>query len=252
VDETTDHQEDIAMRITIAAITTLTLLAASPSFADKSSKEENIGVGSGALIGAAAGGPVGFIIGAAIGGKIGDSFHHKNETIDTLNGSLGASRGDVAELEGSVRELNGNVDSLSAELERMREVDRPELVKLLRAGIDMDLLFRTDEHVLADTTGARLAELADSLAAMPGIRIQLDGYADERGDADYNRLLSEERAQFVRDQLVAAGVDPSRIRVAAHGEAVAQDANPDSYALERRVSVKLFIDDAPAVASNPE
>jgi outer membrane protein OmpA-like peptidoglycan-associated protein len=252
VDETTHHQEDIPMRITIAAITTLALLAASPSFAAKASKEENIGVGSGALIGAAAGGPVGFIIGAAVGGKLGDSFHRKNQAIDDLNGSLQASQSDVTTLEDSVRKLNGNVDKLSAELERMHEVDRPELVKLLRAGIDMDLLFRTDEHVLADTTGARLAELADSLASMPDIRIQLDGYADERGDADYNQHLSEERAQFVRDQLVAAGVEPSRIRIAAHGEAVAQDATPDSFALERRVSVKLFIDDTPAVASNPE
>ena len=240
------------MRNTIAAITILTLLAATPSFAEKASKEENIGVGSGALIGAAAGGPVGFIIGAAIGGKIGDSFHHKNERIDTLHASLEQSRNDVSTLQGSVRELNGDVDSLSAELERMRDVDRPELVKLLRAGIDMDLLFRTDEHVLADETGARLAELAGSIATMPGIRIQLDGYADERGDSGYNQQLSEERAQFVRDQLVAAGVDPSRIRIAAHGEAVAQDATPDSYALERRVSLKLFIDDTPAVASNPE
>lgn len=240
------------MRKTIAAITTLTLLAASPSFAEKASKQENIGVGSGALIGAAAGGPVGFVIGAAIGARVGDSLHRKNATIETLNGSLEASRGDVAALESSVRKLNGSVDGLSAELERMHEVDRPELVSLLRGGIDMDLLFRTDEHVLADTTGTRLAGLGDSLAAMPGIRIQLDGYADERGDAGYNQRLSEERAQFVRDQLIAAGVDPSRIRIAAHGEAVAQDANPDSYALERRVSVKLFIDDSPSLASNPD
>jgi outer membrane protein OmpA-like peptidoglycan-associated protein len=240
------------MRSTITAITILTLLAATPSFAEKASKEENIGVGSGALIGAAAGGPVGFVIGAAIGARVGDSFHRKNSTIETLNGSLDASRDDVAALESSVRELNGNLDGLGAELERMREVDRPELVSLLRAGIDMDLLFRTDEHVLADTTGARLAELAGSLAAMPGIRIQLDGYADERGDAGYNQRLSEERAQFVRDQLVAAGVDPSRIRMAAHGEAVAQDASADSYALERRVSVKLFIDQSPSLASNPD
>jgi outer membrane protein OmpA-like peptidoglycan-associated protein len=148
------------------------------------------------------------------------------------------------------RALNSNLDSLSAELERLRAVDRPELVSLMQAGIAMDLLFRTDEHVLADTTGGRLAELAAELAAMSDLRVQLDGFADARGDLDYNLRLSQKRVEFVREQLVAAGVDPSRIRVSAHGEAPAQDESVDSYALERRVSLKLFIDSSRPFASN--
>jgi outer membrane protein OmpA-like peptidoglycan-associated protein len=240
------------MRNTIAFISIVSLLAVSPAFADSASKEENIGVGSGAVIGAAAGGPIGFIIGAAIGAKIGDAMHRRSETIDTLNVSLEDSRSDADSLRRDVRVLNGDIDTLSAELAQMREVDRPALVKLLQAGIAMDLLFRTDESVLADMTGARLAELAAGIAALPGIRIQLDGFADERGASDYNLTLSRKRVEFVRDQLVSAGIEPSRIGVTAHGEAVAQDDTPDSYALERRVSLKLFIDDTPSVASNPD
>jgi outer membrane protein OmpA-like peptidoglycan-associated protein len=148
------------------------------------------------------------------------------------------------------RALNRNLDSLSAELERLRAVDRPELVSLMQAGIAMDLLFRTDEHVLADTTGGRLAELAGELAIMSDIRVQLDGFADERGDSDYNLQLSQKRVEFVREQLVAAGVDPSRIQVSAHGEAPAQDESADSYALERRVSLRLFIDNSRPLAAN--
>ena len=122
---------------------------------------------------------------------------------------------------------------------------------LSKAGIEMDLLFRTDEHVLADTTGARLAELAGSLASKPEIRLQLDGFADERGNEDYNLKLSEKRVLFVRDQLISAGVDPRRIRISAHGEAPAQDDSTDSYALERRVSLKLFIENSQPFASSP-
>jgi outer membrane protein OmpA-like peptidoglycan-associated protein len=190
-----------------------------------------------------AGGPIGFFIGAAIGAKVGDTMHDKNSEIESLSGSLQQAQGDV-------RALNSNLDSLSAELERLRAVDRPELVSLMQAGIAMDLLFRTDEHVLADTTGGRLAELAAELAAMSDLRVQLDGFADERGDLDYNLRLSQKRVEFVREQLVAAGVDPSRIRVSAHGEAPAQDESVDSYALERRVSLKLFIDSSRPFASN--
>jgi outer membrane protein OmpA-like peptidoglycan-associated protein len=86
---------------------------------------------------------------------------------------------------------------------------------------------------------------------MPDIYIRLDGFADERGDADYNQVLSQKRVDYVREQLISAGVESSRISVAAHGEAPAQDDTPDSYALERRVSLHLFIDDTEAFASTP-
>jgi outer membrane protein OmpA-like peptidoglycan-associated protein len=236
-----DHKEDIPMRKVLATFMIITLVSASPAFAAKASKEENVGVGTGAVVGAIAGGPVGFIIGAAIGAKLGDKMHDKNTSIVSLSATLEDSRNDVVQLEKDVRVLNGDIDTLNVELQRFQEIDRPQLLSLMQAGIAMDLLFRTDEHVLADTTGGRLAELASGVAAMPDIRVQLDGFADERGDSQYNLELSEKRVEFVRSQLIAAGIHPSRIRVAAHGESPAQDASVDSYALERRVSLKLFI-----------
>ena len=237
------------MRISASAVSVIaitTFLAASSSLAaTQSSKEEVIGIGSGAVIGAAAGGPVGFIVGAAIGAKIGDTIDKKNDRVNSLEGSLVDSRAEVASLE-------DNIDGLGNEIERLRDVARPELVSLMKAGIAMDLLFRTDEAALADTTGDRLAQLAGTLASMPDIHIQLDGFADERGDEQYNYALSEKRVNFVREQFVAAGVHPNRIKVTAHGESAAQDDTVDSYALERRVCVKLFIDEVPSLASNPK
>lgn len=230
------------MRKLIALSVIIGLAATSPAWA-KASKEENVGVGAGVVVGALAGGPVGAIIGAAFGAKLGDTMHEKSESIDELTTSLDSSRRDAASLETDVRSLNRNIDDLTAEIDRFRAIDRPQLVSLMQAGIAMDLLFRTDEHSLADSTGARLSELASGLATMTDIHVRLDGFADERGDAGYNQTLSQKRVEFVRDQLVAAGIHPSRIQVAAHGESPAQDDNVDSYALERRVSLKLFIAD---------
>lgn len=237
----------IVRNSTIAVITTvalLTLTIAPPALAGGASREENIGVGTGSVIGAVAGGPIGLIIGAALGAKIGDSFHKKGQRIDTLQGSLDGSRNSVATLE-------NDIDKLSGEVERLRQVARPELVSLMQAGIAMDLLFRTDEFALTDTTGDRLTQMASALATMPDIRIQLDGFADERGDADYNFELSQKRVEFVRNLFIASGVHPARINVAAHGESVAQDATVDSYAFERRVSVRLFINNTQSVAAAP-
>jgi outer membrane protein OmpA-like peptidoglycan-associated protein len=241
------------MRNTISTLAVLGLVALAPALAQaNSSKEEAIGVGTGGVIGAVVGGPVGFIIGAAIGARIGDTLHQKDEQIDVLSGSLQDSHSTIDGLEQSVYALNTDLDSLGSEFDRMQRISRPEVVSLLQAGIAMDLLFRTDEYVLANTTDGRLSDLAVTLASMPGIQVQLDGFADERGSAAYNQKLSRKRVEFVRKQLIVGGVHSSRIGFAAHGESKAVDNAIDSFALERRVSMTLFIDDAPAFASNPD
>jgi len=227
---------------TIALLAILTLGTQTASAA--ASKEEGVGIGTGAVIGALAGGPVGMVFGAALGAKIGDSMHKKSDRIETLQGSLQNSQRSTAELQISI-------DELSIEIEQLQNVARPELVSLMQAGIDMDLLFRTDEFALTDTTGDRLSQMAASLVNMPSVKIQLDGFADERGDATYNHELSEKRVEFIRNLFINSGIHPSRISSTAHGESVAQNPDVDSYALERRVSVKLFIDNTQSVAANP-
>lgn len=240
------------MRKWVSVITLAALFgAAQAQAAESASKEEIVGVGSGAIIGAVAGGPVGFIVGAAIGAKLGDSMHVKNRNIDGLQSSLAAREQEMDRLQAAVRDAHESNDALVDDVRRLESLARPELVELMEAGIAMDLLFRTDEAVLTDTTGGRLAELAGTLAAMPDVQIQLDGFADERGDDDYNLALSEQRVSFIRDQLMQAGVPETRISTRAHGESVAQDASVDSYALERRVTLKLFLADSEAVAANP-
>jgi len=232
------------MRNTIIIATVAALALGTQTAFAEATKEERIGVGSGAVVGAFAGGPVGLIIGAAIGGKLGDSMGNKSDRIETLQSSLEISEESVANLE-------RGVDELSGEIEQLQNIANPELVSLMQAGIDMDLLFRTDEFALTDTTGDRLAQMAASIAGMADVRIKLDGFADERGDETYNHALSEKRVEFVRNLFISAGVHPTRISTSAHGEAVAQGQDVDSYALERRVSVKLFIDNTESVASNP-
>ena len=77
---------------TIIILAAVAVLFAAPSqAAQKASKEETIGVGSGAVVGAIAGGPIGLVIGAAVGAKIGDSMHKKNERIENLQESVASS-----------------------------------------------------------------------------------------------------------------------------------------------------------------
>ena len=235
----------------LIGMTLVSVFAAQAAQANPS-KEETIGVGAGSVIGALAGGPVGFVIGAAIGAKLGDNLHKKNEQIDSLEASLDDKQYTIDELELDMKALNRDIDVMGEELDHLKSVSYPELTRLLEAGVAMDLLFRTDEFALAPSTGDRFAALGRKLADMQNVRVRLDGFADSRGDETYNLALSEKRVDFVREQLIAAGVAPERITTAAHGEAPAADETVDSYALERRVSITLSIDTGPAMASTPE
>lgn len=241
------------MRRIIVAAAVAGCLAAGPALAEtRTSKPEAIGVGMGATVGALAGGPIGFVVGAAIGAKIGDEFHQKDRQVDELDSELHVARNQAAELERTVRNLHESLESERRAVQQLRSSVAPDVTELLRDGVAIDLLFRTAEDELTAETQRRLGELATTLAAMPLIRLHLDGYADERGDAAYNQALSRRRAEHVRELLTGYGVPGDRITFVAHGESAAADARPDSYALERRVSMTLSLADAEAVAANPE
>lgn len=227
----------------IALILTLSLVAGTAKAAS-SPTEERIGVGVGVTVGALAGGPVGAILGAAIGARLGDSYANKNDRIETLSDSLAGSEARVGQLEEAIAERNRDLAVLDSDLRRLRAQARPELINLLEAGIEMDLLFRTGEHALGTDTESRVSQLATTLAAMPDVRVQLDGFADPRGGDDYNRDLSARRAQAVRDLLVGNGVAAERIGMTAHGEKPAAGTDADSFALQRKVSLTLYVDSA--------
>jgi OOP family OmpA-OmpF porin len=66
----------------------------------------------------------------------------------------------------------------------------------------------------------RLDEIAAALAADATITdVDITGYADRLGKAQYNQQLSERRAHAVRDYLVAKGIASGRLKAYGKGEA---------------------------------
>ena len=60
---------------------------------------------------------------------------------------------------------------------------------------------------------------AEWLKKNPTPAVIVEGYADERGNRDYNMALGERRARALRDALIARGVPSSRFAMASYGEA---------------------------------
>ncbi|WP_026703711.1 OmpA family protein [Flavobacterium soli] len=82
--------------------------------------------------------------------------------------------------------------------------------------------------------------LVKYLKANPSASADVVGYADEIGNADYNKNLSQERANNVKQILVDAGISASRLNVVANGEDTS--VNKDSKQarqIVRRVTFKI-------------
>jgi OOP family OmpA-OmpF porin len=67
--------------------------------------------------------------------------------------------------------------------------------------------------------------------------VEIRGYTDSVGPASYNLELSQRRAEAVKQYLVNAGIDPSRLVAKGYGEAdpIASNKTPEGRAQNRRI-----------------
>lgn len=73
-----------------------------------------------------------------------------------------------------------------------------------------------------------------------GVRVVLEGHADERGTREYNMALGERRAASVQRYLTLQGVSPAQLELVSYGEErpVALGSDEESWALNRRVELR--------------
>jgi peptidoglycan-associated lipoprotein len=81
-----------------------------------------------------------------------------------------------------------------------------------------DVFFDYDSYDLRPDATAAATKAAAYLTAHPAIRVVIGGYCDDRGSAEYNLALGENRANAARTALVTAGVQASRLRVISYGK----------------------------------
>jgi peptidoglycan-associated lipoprotein len=81
-----------------------------------------------------------------------------------------------------------------------------------------DIFFDYDSYALSADALASAAKAAAYLVAHPDIRVVIGGYCDDRGSAEYNLALGENRANAAKTALVSAGIAPARIRVVSFGK----------------------------------
>lgn len=84
-----------------------------------------------------------------------------------------------------------------------------------RVGLLAEIHFNEGSARLPEGSGSQLGQIAAWAEENFDGLLVLDGHADHRGKAAHNIRLSLRRARLVRDQLIALGVDPDQIIIAA-------------------------------------
>jgi outer membrane protein OmpA-like peptidoglycan-associated protein len=221
--------------------------------------QEPVGFVSGAVIGAFAAGPIGAVVGAGLGTWLGNRVHRASDA-KKAEAQVAALEGDKSEwqteksvllteksrLAESNLSLNAKLDDLSQKVSTAQTAkdDASEVLD----GLQGDVLFRTGSAEITPDIAHQIQVLAQAVAKSPELKIRVDGYADPRGTVDTNMKLSQDRANAVRDLLLASGVNEEVLEVNAYGKSQSTAADNDGYALERRVRLTLQMESGAAVA----
>jgi Outer membrane protein and related peptidoglycan-associated (lipo)proteins len=188
-----------------------------------------LGAGAGAIIGDATGhAGAGTAIGAGLG---------------ALGGALMGNALDSADVQNEA--LQGEIDRNQALIDENRRL----IAELRRRGADVrdsergivislpDVLFRFDDYRLTRSALGTIDEICDVLSGVSHRRISIEGHTDSVGSISYNRELSRQRAQSVKNAMEDRGIRGMRARGFGELSPVATNNSPEGRARNRRVEV---------------
>ena len=204
---------------------------------------ENIGFGSGAVIGAIVAGPVGAFV-AGLGGMFVAKFINVSDENDELTSALVKVKENQLSTEQVQVQYQAKLQRLEKSYQQQLialEKQQNETGQLQANNLLMSLQFSTGSSEIAPHYQEQVAALAQILNDTPSMKIDLSGYTDLTGEESLNQTLSQARVESVRSLLMAQGVDEQQVATFAFGEespVVASSEHEISF-YDRRVVMKL-------------
>lgn len=104
-----------------------------------------------------------------------------------------------------------------------------------------NILFQKGSEILATSSHVALREVVSILQKNPSLRLTIDGYTDNSGQAAKNLELSQKRADMVKKYLTVRGIAADRLRATGNGSAkpIADNSTEEGRTKNRRVELKL-------------
>ena len=104
-----------------------------------------------------------------------------------------------------------------------------------------DVLFDFNQATLKPGAKLRLAKVSGIILAYPDLKLEIDGFTDNKGTPEYNMGLSERRAKTVRDFLVTQGVGSDTVNTRGYGESNPVASNTTASGRQQNRRVELVV-----------
>ena len=129
--------------------------------------------------------------------------------------------------------------------QRGLDVDVDISMKPLSNGSQVELrnvFFPTGSAALQPTSLAELDQIMQLLEENRNLRLEVSGHTDDAGSSEVNQLLSEARANAVRDHLLGKGIDADRLTAVGLGDTrpVVPNDSDENRARNRRTEIKVL------------
>lgn len=142
-------------------------------------------------------------------------------------------------------ELDGFKDDL--ETDDSKEIGKHEILSINKMDIEIinsiakSVVFKSASTIYDKKTTDQLDAIVLILKNFPDSKWQIAGYTDSIGRADSNQILSEKRANSVKNYLISKGLNPENLTAIGNGEQNPIDTNmyEKGRANNRRVEFKL-------------
>ncbi len=133
----------------------------------------------------------------------------------------------------------------AADLQLKKRPKNPQVqVQGKEITIKQQIQFALDSAVILPESFGLMTEIADVIIKNPNIRrIEVQGHTDNSGTSEHNRILSEDRANSVRNWLVQHGVTGDRLVAKGYGDTKPIAPNVTAAMKARNRRVQFIIQD---------
>ncbi|CED61098.1 OmpA/MotB domain protein [Moritella viscosa] len=110
------------------------------------------------------------------------------------------------------------------------------------ASMKLEVHFANNSAVIPETAKSKIKDLADLMTQFLNADVVIEGHSDSSGKAAYNKVLSQRRADAVRDILIREyGIDTSRVSAIGYGQEqpVASNSTKEGRLENRRVMAEI-------------
>ena len=170
---------------------------------------------------------------------LGKNTKHADWTVISENVDLSAYDNKIADLENQIKNIPQKQVIVEKPVTNNVVNDR-DVVKDLINDKYYSVYFDFNKATPIENSTAAIDVVLSYLRKNPSASLDIIGYADQVGKADYNEKLSNARAENVKKILTQAGISSSRLNVIPAGADTSIEKNSDeARRLARRVTFKV-------------